>query len=259
MNHPHSPTIFDKKWKPEKYLEQYYQTKSIAEDELHIFNYMLSFLKSTNTKFDKVLEFGCGPTIHHTIPLATYANEIHMSDYMTSNLTAVRQWLDSSSKAFNWDVYIKGILKLELRRDPSMADVDLRKKALRSKITQLTKGDLHLQKPLGKNIEYPLVTSFYCADSATNSTQQWREFMKHLSSLVQPGGWLLFSALRNTTHYQVLDHKFPSANISTKEIHNTLTQLNYKFIDTIKVKILEWEEEGFDSIIIAKAMKANNA
>jgi hypothetical protein len=248
---------FQTAWHPGDYLKQYYATDAISTDELGIYNVVMSYLQADRPHCGTALDFGCGPTLHHVIPLTPYVEELHLADYVPANLAAIQQWLHGETRAHDWDIYIRGVLQLEGIAHPSLIDLARRKKQMRDKITRLKHGNLHWPHPLMDGSTYPLVVSFYCADSATPDKAQWRLFMLHLFNLVQPGGTLILSALNNTKGYRVGTRYFPSAQVTEQDMYLVLHEGNFvhKTLDLQVTPVAEWAEEGFESIIIVRAQK----
>ena len=248
---------YQTEWCTTEYLKQYYLTETIPSDELAIYNAVLSYLHTERPHFARALEFGCGPTVHHSIPFIPYVQELHLADYLPANLAAVQQWLQGDSEAHNWDMYIKGVLQLEGVTTPGRLAVDIRRTQMRCKITQLKPGNLYWQRPLQEHATYPLVLSFYCADSATSSKAQWRLFMQRLFTLVEPGGTLILSALHNATQYHVGTRCFPSAQVTENDMYAALRDGRFvpETLDLRVVPVAEWAAEGFERIIIARAHK----
>jgi len=239
------------------YLNQYYKTTNIPDDERAIFNFLFEFFRKVNENFEIALDVGVGPTLHHDIAIVPYVKELHVSDYLSQNLKEVKKWLQKDPSAHNWDIYVKGILQMEGTSSVSKKEVTRRKRQMRNKISQVKIVDLSKINPLGKKVQYPLVTSFYCADSATRTKKQWLHYMKNLTSLVEPSGWIVLSALRNAQSYQVGPRFFPSANIDEHDMKKMLILLGFsqKTLDIKVEHVPEWSEEGFDSIIIASGQK----
>jgi hypothetical protein len=249
---------FRTSWRPGDYLKQYYTTASIPSDELAIYNFIIHYLQAEQPHFVKALDFGCGPTVHHMIPFIPYVEEFHLADYLPANLLALQQWLYGEPGAHNWDMYIEGILQLEGITQPSPAELERRKAQMRSKMRRIKQGNLFWKHPCRDGATYPLVLSFYCADSATHSKSQWRIFMRHLFSLIESGGTLILSALHNTTQYKVGRRCFPSAQVNENDMYTILSEEQFckKTLDIRVINISGWEEEGFDSIILVKAQKS---
>jgi hypothetical protein len=248
---------FHTEWCAKEYLQQYYATAAIPSDELAIYNAVLPYLQTARPHFARALDFGCGPTVHHVIPFIPYVQELHLADYVPENLAAIQHWLQGDPEAHNWDMYIKGVLQLEGAAHPGSLALDLRKTHMRRKITQLKQGNLHWPHPLADQATYPLVLSFYCADSATASKAEWRLFMRRLFRLVEPGGTLILAALHNATQYTVGTRYFPSAQVTEHDLSAVLRDENFDeaTLDLRVVPVTEWAADGFERIIIARAQK----
>jgi hypothetical protein len=195
--------------------------------------------------------------LHHIIPFIPYVEELHLADYVPSNLVAIQHWLRGDARAHNWDVYIKGVLQLEGVAQPSPRELDIRRAQMRRKITRLQQSNLHWQHPLQDTATYPLVLSFYCADSATHSKSQWQLFMRHLFNVVAPGGTLILSALHDTARYEVGARSFPSAQITENDMYAVFKAGHFvqETLDLRVVPVAEWAAEGFESILVVRAQK----
>jgi hypothetical protein len=243
-------------WIPKDYLRQYYATSEIADDEQAIFEYILNWQNKKEHKFEEMLEFGIGPTIHHLIPFAPLVEKIFIADYLQSNLDEIQNWLENRSSKHDWSPYIKGALGME-GRSVNQSDIEKRSNLIRKKIIRIIPSDIFKKRPLGEERQFPLVTSFYCIECATSSKEQWRKAMKNLSSLVSPGGWLVMSALRNTNKYRVGNKYFPSANVNENDIHDSLVANGFAATSVnLEVhKVGMWLSEGFSSIIVSSVRK----
>ena len=249
--------IYDKEWHPKEYLSQYYSSKSVEDDEAENFKFLIDFLRSSNKIFETCLDFGCGCTLHHMMPLSPYVSDIHLADYMTSNLAEIQSWLDETETAHNWDVYFQGVLELEAQSQVSEINLNARKQELREKITQLKTADIRSQRPLSGELSYDLVTSYYCAEAVASSKKEWEMMFANLSTLVAPGGTLISSVMRHCDFYMVGDKKFPSAHVDENDIAQVLADNNFDMSNSeIKVaEVEDWAEEGFDGICMVRAEK----
>jgi SAM-dependent methyltransferase len=248
-------TAYDQLWNSKEYLNYYYSTAHVAEDDAAIFEHLISFLQQKKRTFTKVIEFGCGPTPHHIFPIVPYLEELNFADYVPENLQEVNNWLEGNSNAHNWDMWIEYILKKEGLETVTSAEIEQRKKLIRDKSTKLKLGDVRKYHPLNDNSTYDLVVSFYCVDAATNSTREWHKYMSHLFNLVKPGGEVFIVASARAQHYDVGTNKFPEANVTKEDFYSVFTDSNF-VTDSIEIKeipIAEWVDSGLTAIIIAKA------
>ena len=75
---PRQQDIYHQAWQPGEYLQQYYATAEVAEDERINATLLSQWLRSAGRTFERALEFGCGPTIHHAALLAPFVKEHYL-------------------------------------------------------------------------------------------------------------------------------------------------------------------------------------
>ena len=187
-------------WRAKDYLAEYY-TDIMADEQ-----YALSFLCESLKRLPEVsvaLDYGCGPTIHHAVALVTKAREIYLADYIQDNLEEIQKWQDNSNDAHDWSEFTGHILKLEFDAAPQPIDIENRELETRKRIKKLCLSDAGEYDPLGPGMRgyFPLVTTHYCAEGATNSKDMWRTYMRNITSLVSPGGTLIVSACGAADYY----------------------------------------------------------
>ena len=243
------------KWDPKAYLTEYYSGDVVPDELLTI-----AFLVETAKKFPlpkKILEFGCGPTIHHITPFIPYVDEVVMSDYLKSNLDELKKWLDNKEGSHNWDKHIFYILQCEGNKNPTKQDIEIRKLEIRKKITKTVVGDASKSDPMGPDFResYPAVISCYCADSAGDNHNTFQLFIRNIASLVQPGGLFIFSSLRKAKHYKSGSNYFPSADIDEDLLFKILSLDFVSETINIEVKTLPSHEERYSGILLATAIK----
>ncbi len=243
------------KWDARTYLDTYY--KDPMADTYETLEFLHRSLVSMPS-FKRALEFGAGPTLFGSLGLEPYVEELHSADYLEQNLVEVQKWLNNDKDAFNWDVCSQYLIAFE-GGEPTKKNVDLRSESLRRKITKLLRGDIKQKWPLlGHAEKYDLVVSLFCADSITNSKQEWFQYMKNIFNLADSGGVILIAALRNCTYYKVGDRFFPCANINERDIEKVVLDsgLNIKDIRIEVRDVVECEGKGFTSLVFARLLLA---
>lgn len=246
--------LFEQTWDPQAYLDAYYPTHELTADEQAILSYLVSFFASNGGRFNSAIEVGCGPTLHHVFPVVPYVDELHMADIVPANLAAIEAWLKDEPAAHNWDFYLGAVLDMEAPGQAGAHDaLDERKRRVRATVTALKHVDLRQASPLGEPRTYDLVLSFYCADSATSSKEEWRVLMRHLLTLLSPGGTLIVSALRHAQHYTVGERRFPSAQIDEADLAAAFAAAGFRAedLDFQVVEVGAWSD--FASVVIARA------
>lgn len=252
-----SADTYRRDFNPQEYLREYYFTPEVAADERAIFSTLVPWLREQGRVFERAIDIGCGPTVHHAFPLASWVRDLHLADYLEANLDEVRRWLAGDPAAHNWDVYLRGVLAIEEIPEANLAG---RVELLRSRVTRLVRCDLRNSQPLfdQPGSQYDLVTSFYCAESVAESRADWEAMTRNLTSLVAPGGALVISALRRSTGYRVGSAQLPSASVDETDFERLLPELGFRAADT-RITVAEspeWTDHGFAGLCVVCATKS---
>ena len=244
---------FDLDWNARQYLDEYYD--HIEKDELKTIEFFVTAIRET-TADEPVLLFGVGPTLHHVFLTATTASEIHLGDYLESNLVELRRWLQRDESAHNWQLFVRYTLECEGIKSPTSAEIAQRENLVRQKTSKLLLVDVRKSSPLGRHYKsgYGTVVSAYCADSATSNKKEWLTYMKRIISLVRPGGTFVTAALRTCKGYQIGGKTFPGANVTEEDLYDVLLSS----FDGVNIEIKTYECEGtltkgYTAIILAYA------
>ncbi len=242
-------------WDAKKYLRQYYS--SVETTERHTLRFVVKALESLRSGA-LGLEFGCGPTVHHLLPLAARAAEIHAADLLPENLSAIRRWQLGSREAHDWTAFTRETLRLEGTTSPSEPQVRERETLARRRLTRCLTGDARLACPLGPQsaARYDCVVSLFCADSATGSLADWMRYTHNIISLLRPGGLLVLAALRQCHFYSVGGLAFPSPCIDERHVQLSLDAAGFdREKQVIEVaEVPDQSKHGFDSIVMASAI-----
>lgn len=241
-------------FQPEEYLREYYG--EVMSDE----HFAMQFLVEALARLEPVsvaLEFGCGPTVHHALPMAPLAGEIHLAEFLESNRAQIEKWLSNDEDAFNWRHFGRETLELEGMASPTDEQIGAREQMLRAKITQLWPTNIFETNPLGEDKRgfYPLVASHYCAEACTTDKSEWRSCMKNIVSLVASGGTLILSCCSSANAYAVGELFFPCAGVDETDVLASLRENGFTDIDLRVRQVPAQTEQGFSSVIFASAVK----
>jgi hypothetical protein len=244
---------FDTSWQTDLYLAQYYS--DVESDE----NVTLRFLTDVAPIIGPtatLLEFGCGPTVHHLFPFAIHATAIHLADYLPSNLAAIRRWINREGDAHDWSRFAAHALHCELGRPATRDEVAARERSTRERIAALFAADARAERPLRDakaQTSYPVVLCCFCPDSITDDLEEWKRCMRNIASLVDPGGWLVLAALHASTGYRVGNARFPSASVTEHHVAGFLAEAGFGGPQTAVTVAAAPDERGFgfSSVILA--------
>jgi len=251
------PDPYQSEWNPREYLRQYYSTSHVPDDSTAVLQFLIEQLPGRSQRFNRSLEFGCGPALYTTIATVPYVQDLELADYLPENLQELRHWLNGEREAHDWDVYFRGVLELERGVAPTESMIAARKEEVRRKVTALRRADIRQEHPLGAPRTFDLVTSFYCLECVTSERGDWKECMERLSGLVKPGGTLIMAALRGCNGYKVLGRMFPTTCLDEEDFNRVLPRLGFdeRTMVVRAVPITAWVEVGFDSICLIAAEK----
>jgi len=210
---------------PMAYLDEYYA--DLGGENLGL----LEFLAEIWARLPKggvMLDFGGGPAIYTLISAAARVDEIHFADYLETNLDEVRRWLADEPLAFDWDDFIRKALELESGGTCSDQDIDRRAREIRECVTRVMSCDASRTPPIERpHRMYDVVSTSFCAESATSDRAQWQAYMANIVSVLKPGGWLVMSALEGATRYSVGPHAFPAVDVSAQDLLDVLEQIGF--------------------------------
>jgi hypothetical protein len=206
-----------------------------------------------------MIELGCGPTIHHIIPFAEYAETIDMADYLPENLDEVRAWAQAAPNCHDWTTYVESCMSREGRTAGNARQQ--RSALLRRKIRNLCHLDLLSDNPLGTGETYGIVGCFYTTEQVGFPKSSWPIVLERVASVVAPGGHLFMSAVGYSDYYIVHDpagdRHIPLANLSEDDFRTNLTSLGFR-TDNLVVEASRTESftaQGLNGVILVAAEK----
>ena len=254
MTQPHDASSGFDAWDAGHYLAQYYAR--VEADEAATLDFITRACGRIAAP-GRALVFGVGPTVHHLLPLAPHTRELHVADYLESNLDHVRRWLRRDARAHDWRPFGRHVLECEGVRAPSAQQVGRRERLVRARVTQCLRGDAGLASPLSVPglRTYDVVLSCYCAESATGDRAVWRRYLRNILRLLAPGGLFITAALRRCRAYHVGPQRFACANIDEHDLAAALYESGVAPAQLqVEVRPVGLRERlGYDSIILASA------
>jgi len=171
-----------------------------------------------------VLEYGGGPALYSVLTLVRRAESIHFSDFVPASLDEVRKWIAKTPDAHDWSPYSRMILELEGTSADAVA-VQARETALRRAMTHLSEGDARTEAMLDEvRPPYDAITAHHCLDVAARDVPDFKRMVRHLSSMLSPGGLFLLSITTGTTRYTVDGTVFACLDLKLGEVRAALVE-----------------------------------
>jgi len=253
------PAIADySQWQAKDYYATYY-SEVVLPDEQVVLAYQLEALKRIEHKFGRGLEYGCGPTLHRAIAASRYTFRLDMADWLTDNLTQVRQWLDSDAGNKDWNRFTHYILACEGREQIDARRIERREEHTRKVIRNLYVSDARWRHPLGVDRQsfYDLLVSGFCLDAVSSDRRVWQRCMRNVLSMLHAGGLLILHSLHRCKAYKVGNRMFPGANVSEDDLVGSLLDNGFSR-DSIDVQVIPCPDNavyGYAGILVASARK----
>jgi SAM-dependent methyltransferase len=241
-------------WDAAHYLDQYYG--SVEADEAATLDFIARSCRRVELP-GRALVFGIGPTVHHLLPLVPHVLDVHVADYLESNLDHVRRWLRRDPRAHDWRAFARHVLGCEGVQAPTDRQVAAREDLVRARVTRCLRGDAGTASPLASVAlgSYDVVLSCYCAESATGDWHEWRRYMHNIVRLLAPGGLFIIAALRRCRAYRVAHRRFACAHIDEHDLAAVLAETGFAWAQMhFEVRTVGLRERlGYNSIVLAAA------
>ena len=161
-----------------------------------------------------VLDYGAGPVM---ISAATKASEIVLCDYTENNRKALCQWLKGDLDAFDWSPHFSYVVRdLEGRGEQEVKE---RQEHVRKLVEAVVHCDIN-KDPLidpDYNKGYDVVISSLVMEGASRNRTEFQTNISKLSSLIKPGGTILYYGIDNQLgYYSIGDRYFPNVIVTSE-------------------------------------------
>jgi hypothetical protein len=245
-------------WNPADYINEYYA--DITLDGHYAVEWVVESMQKVDP-VDVALEFGTGPVVIFSMPMVLKAKAVHMAEYLPANRSEVEKWLRKDPDAHDWLIFTKDMLQMEGNVNPTDEEAREREQLSRERIKGIWHGDVGQSDPLGpgKREFYPLVVSYCCADSSTDSKATWDIYMQNIASMVRPGGTLILAACEGHRYYCVGERCYPGAGVNAEDLLAWLRRNGFINIDVRSRQVPDNSEQGFSSIMFGRATKKETA
>jgi hypothetical protein len=236
------------------YIETFYADLPPTDDERVVIGFLNRHMHRLSGR-PRLLEVGCGPTVHHVFPFLDAVSAVDMADYLSENLEEVRRWCARRPDAYGWRQY--AALQASLRGDGSDASIEAIEAGARACIDRLLHCDLRRRPILDDGARYDVVSAFYCTEEVGITIERWEEVMANLADSVAPGGLLFLACLRETDFYLVGDARYPCANVTEHDVLRVLPALGFDLArSTVESVAIESQREtGVTGVVVAAACK----
>lgn len=241
-------TVFD----PRAYLESRCNptelTKNCAHFSCFVITSIHQFFVSHADQLLKaspisVIDYGCGPVIANVISAAEYASEIVLAEHTDSSRDCIQQWVDNNPSSFDWSHYFSYIV--QQLEGKSQEEIAKREVTLRRLIKAIVPCDLTKDPLISPQYSgpYDILINIVVIDNSAINTQEFEKQMNSLSTLIKPGGYLLFLTpvmVESETdkdccydHYTINGQDFNMIIVSKAYLKSLLVKIGFEEINII--------------------------
>ncbi|XP_001511609.1 nicotinamide N-methyltransferase [Ornithorhynchus anatinus] len=211
---------YEKHFNPREYLERYYSFGSNGSAENIILTHLLQKLYKTfclgGLKGDLLIDIGSGPTIYQLLSACEAFREIVATDYTAQNRQELQKWLSKEPGAFDWSPVVKYVCDLEGDRS-KWAE---KEEKLRRAVSRILECDVTRSRPLG-SVSLPqadCLLSTLCLDAACKDLPSYQAALKHIATLLKPGGYLVLVDALRSSYYMIGQQKFSSLSLDQETV-----------------------------------------
>lgn len=244
---PRDYSFFD----PRAYVREYYSSIGTENSFLLHFHEAVSQTLPPN---GRMLEFGGGPTIYQLLSACTQVREIVFSDFLAANRNEVSLWLREDPGALEWNEYLDFVLRMKELEQTAQSRAWLQRELSR-KVSAVVECDAFRKNVLGGYSTEPfdVVASSFCLECITGEESEFLGAVKHVESLLRPGGTLVLALLKRAYGYKVGELLFPAFPLSEGYASAMLEELGYEvlYLGSIPAEA----EQGYDGIMTIAATK----
>ncbi|XP_029812618.1 nicotinamide N-methyltransferase-like [Suricata suricatta] len=222
-----APDPYQTYFEPTVYLNYFKMGQSPVGDECLYFllKHYHAVFKSGGLKGKLLIDIGSGPSIYQLLSACEAFEEIVATDYTDKNRLELEKWLKKMPGAFDWSPVVKYVCELEGDRDKWAA----KEERLRRTVRQVLKCDVHKEQPLEPAV-LPLadcVLSSLCLEAACLTEEAFRGALRHLRTLLRPGGHLVLGGGFDSSFFMVGDRKFPCLPLKEKSVREALQEAGF--------------------------------
>ncbi|XP_041362457.1 phenylethanolamine N-methyltransferase-like [Gigantopelta aegis] len=229
-------TDYCDKFSPEIFLKDFWGY--LDDQNIFTISNAYIFLNDERLTGHRLLDFGCGPSLSGMITTPERFSDIVMADLAPSNLDIIRRWMDGEKINFNWDHIFRFTAELAGAKDVSEW-TERKIGHLKTFVKKLVTCDVTKELPLGPDYveAFDVVFTSFCLATAAKSIAEYKQFLKHVASLLPSGGHLVMRDTLNLTAYTVHNKKFHFLKLSMVDVKDALCNAQFE--------VLECKSENF--------------
>ncbi|XP_077998618.1 nicotinamide N-methyltransferase-like [Glandiceps talaboti] len=197
-----------------------------------ILKIMTDYFKNETFTGPRLLDFGCGPTVHLMAEACSRFDDITAAEFAEPNRREVEQWVRNEPGAWDWSEYITYICELEGKSETC----EERTKRLRKAIKEVIPCNVLKSNPLEPNVLEPFdaVITSLCIEAACMDLEEYKMAIKKMASLLKCGGTLIMFVILGQSFYDIGGKYFYSLKLNRPFIEETVAEAGFTDINGIQ-------------------------
>ncbi|KAM7304951.1 nicotinamide N-methyltransferase [Ixodes scapularis] len=226
MNQEELAEKYRSQFVPEDYpeaLETIPSAYTFYQKELH------TIFSSPSLHGRKLLDVGCGPTVHNVFPATKKIEDIVLSDFLPQNKLAVEKWIQKSPDAINWYFQSEPLAILEGFTDVKCGarEIEERTRMAIRKVVFCNVLDPQVL-PEEHNEPFDVVLTSLCLESACLDEGTYKKAVQNLANLVTHRGYLIMCGICGSDKYLVKGVTFPVFPVSVDLAKEAITRCGFE-------------------------------
>lgn len=208
---------FTNRFRPGPYLDTYYKGLE-AEEIFFIKSYHTVFGSGLLTGKKSVLDIGSGPSPITVMSASRFINDITMSDFVDENCQELEKWVNRKEGAHDFGYMFKYVAKLENQKNHLVLEA-----RVRAAIQRVIHGDVLKSNPIAPyKCCFDVLTCSITMEYASADLRSYRRSFRNISSLLNPGGFLLMTSCFGNTYYYVGEERFHALPVTRPIVESAL-------------------------------------
>ncbi|XP_058050153.1 nicotinamide N-methyltransferase-like [Ahaetulla prasina] len=193
---------------------------------------------------ETLINIGSGASIHQFLSACKSFREIIAMDCADQNREEVQRWLRKEPGAFDWTLIVKYVCELEGDSEKWPEKEEKIRRALK----RYLKCDVTQPNPLAPLVLPPAdcLLSSLCFDGACRDIPTYRSAFRNISSLLKPGGHLLFYSTLELHYYIVGQQRFSNIYLEKEMVEEAVRQAGFY----VNIKQLLWNTQTSPTVVM---------
>lgn len=177
----------------------------------------------------KLLDIGCGPTVHNVFSAARNIDYIVLSDLLPGNRNEVKKWIQRTPDAISWSHISEALASLEGHTDVKSGAKGIEERTRRA-IRKVIPCNVLEPRVLPEEHRetFDVVFSSHCLECACADEKSYQEAMRNIGNLVVRGGHLILCVIAGSYEYLVGGATLPSLPLTETMVKDALARAEFE-------------------------------